>query len=75
MELDFSESIMNLANKKDDGYINKRIKYERRVKCSSCEGRGLDENSEEECRKCEGKGRIKKMVDIDIKIPRGVDDG
>ncbi|EMR73275.1 chaperone protein DnaJ [Thermoplasmatales archaeon SCGC AB-539-N05] len=41
--------------------------------CSRCQGQGMV--IEERCPKCNGKGIIQRTRSIEIKIPRGVDDG
>ncbi len=41
--------------------------------CSTCNGTG--KVIKEPCPECKGKGRIKKIVKIKVKIPEGIDDG
>lgn len=41
--------------------------------CSKCQGQGTV--IEERCPECNGKGILQKTRDIELKIPRGVDDG
>jgi len=41
--------------------------------CSKCSGTGIIIN--DPCPKCKGKGLVQKTRDIEIKIPKGIDDG
>jgi len=43
------------------------------VDCSECSGQG--KKHEKDCAKCSGQGRVKTKVDIEVKIPAGIDNG
>jgi DnaJ-class molecular chaperone len=53
----------------------KELKYEAKVLCAACEGRGNLKGTAIVCSQCAGQGRYRMEKTISVKVPPGVNDG